>query len=633
MYVTEPEYAYLPPVTKVLNPERGNQDQAFDVWGRSIAQAEATRLLQTTDGQALLSPQHGAVAITDALLTLGRVSFYRETFGNEVFLSEIMGILDGPLTPWRMATALWKLGGRGTTNLQIPLEEDVTIGGTTFPKGTVLNTGLDVVPGSYLPLGLKVKLQGGRLVVGITCALCHATLDPHTMQVVEGGMNSDFNGGLVLALATNSAAYLGHTSVASLDAYMTDPQRTVTRSDGTSARLPDPHALEDAVDASLLQWPPGTFDATTDLVGNPTKINNTFTLGHHPYAWTGIFAAGPFKGLAAITSHVHAIGSDGLSQAASSAFLMGLDPEVYLGTLLQNAARTRYRYVPTRGQTPSAFFAQVDPTPGAPGVNQIVRLPTFPHTSLMSEVGLVGSAPGYRFMEQNNALAAFQNTLIPPPAPLQSTQAIVTRGRAVFEQAGCPQCHAGPDLTNHRVIPVSELGTDPSRAAALKTTEAHYVSPVLYAFDTPVPIPPETRPLPVPTEQLDPQQLQLAFAYGGTSGGYKVPSLIGVYWSAPYLHDGGVAVGPDAQTQCGVPGTLLRGILPDPVNSLRALIDRTLRQCVIAANTTAPSLQAMHVQGTGHEFWVDAETGFTPADQEALIQYVFSLRQALALAP
>ena len=111
MYVIEPEYAYLPPLTKVLNPERGGQDQAFDVWGRRIIRAEATRLLQTADEQALLSPQHGAVAITDALLTLGRVSFYRETFGNEVFLSEIMGILDGLLTPGRMATALWKLGG------------------------------------------------------------------------------------------------------------------------------------------------------------------------------------------------------------------------------------------------------------------------------------------------------------------------------------------------------------------------------------------------------------------------------------------------------------------------------------------------------------------------------------------
>src|SRR4029434_9733878 len=127
--------------------------------------------------------------------------------------------LDGPLTPWQMAKALWKLGGRGTTNLHITLAADVTIGGTTFPKGTVLNTGLDVVPGSYLPLGLKVKLQGGRLVVGITCALCHATLDPHMMKVVEGGMNSDFNGGLVLALARQSAACLGHTSVTALALY------------------------------------------------------------------------------------------------------------------------------------------------------------------------------------------------------------------------------------------------------------------------------------------------------------------------------------------------------------------------------------------------------------------------------
>src|SRR4030095_442688 len=84
VYVIEPEYAYLPPLTKVLAPERGNQNQTFDVWARRITRAEATRLLQTTDGPALLSPQHGAVAFTDALLTLGRASFYGERFGTEV---------------------------------------------------------------------------------------------------------------------------------------------------------------------------------------------------------------------------------------------------------------------------------------------------------------------------------------------------------------------------------------------------------------------------------------------------------------------------------------------------------------------------------------------------------------------
>src|SRR5262249_41849732 len=60
VYVIESEYAYLPPLTKVLNPERDNQEQAFDVWGRSISRVEATRLLQTTDGQALLALKHGA---------------------------------------------------------------------------------------------------------------------------------------------------------------------------------------------------------------------------------------------------------------------------------------------------------------------------------------------------------------------------------------------------------------------------------------------------------------------------------------------------------------------------------------------------------------------------------------------
>lgn len=129
------------------------------------------------------------------------------------------------------------------------------------------------------------------------------------------------------------------------------------------------------------------------------------------------------------------------------------------------------------------------------------------------------------------------------------------------------------------------------------------------------------------------QQIQLAFAYGETARGYKVPSLIGVYWSPPSLHDGSIAVGPHSRTQLGLPGTLYQGILPDPGNSLRALMDRPLRQQVVAANATMPSLQAVHVQGVGHEFWVDAEAGFTPEDQEALLQYVFTRRPPLVAAP
>ncbi|WML50395.1 hypothetical protein RCG23_12115 [Neobacillus sp. PS3-34] len=54
--------------------------------------------MQTAKGRVLLSPKNGAVKIDQALLDLGRKSFYEETFGNEVFLSDILGVFNGPLT-------------------------------------------------------------------------------------------------------------------------------------------------------------------------------------------------------------------------------------------------------------------------------------------------------------------------------------------------------------------------------------------------------------------------------------------------------------------------------------------------------------------------------------------------------
>jgi hypothetical protein len=33
----------------------------------------------------------------------------------------------------------------------------------------------------------------------------------------------------------------------------------------------------------------------------------------------------------------------------------------------------------------------------------------------------------------------------------------------------------------------------------------------------------------------------------------------------------------------------------------------------------------MHIQGIGHEYWVDESTGFTKSEQDALIHYLLSL--------
>ena len=100
-----------------------------------------------------------------------------------------------------------------------------------------------------------------------------------------------------------------------------------------------------------------------------------------------------------------------------------------------------------------------------------------------------------------------------------------------------------------------------------------------------------------------------------------MPSLAGLYWTAPYLHDGGVAVGKNIDIELGLPGTVQKNIAPDPANSLKALFDRDLRARVVAAN--AP-LERMNVQGIGHNYWVDVQAGFSAEQQRALLLYLLT---------
>ena len=144
----------------------------------------------------------------------------------------------------------------------------------------------------------------------------------------------------------------------------------------------------------FLKWPRGNFDSTIDMVSNPAQIPDSFTKGDHPYGWSGFAAAGPFHGLSAFSNNVHAQNSDSLGQAENSSPLFGMDQEVYLGTILQNAANPKFRYDTKKGEKPSSFFAAVDPTPGVPGVNEMVRSPSFPKLNLMAPDGLLVSSPG-----------------------------------------------------------------------------------------------------------------------------------------------------------------------------------------------------------------------------------------------
>lgn len=166
------------------------------------------------------------------------------------------------------------------------LPRAVSPGGRTFPAGSTLDTGLDVVPGSLVPLGMRVKKRGWRL----------------------------------------EAAVFRQTGTSPLDEGLPPGVEAVKTRDGRQVRLPEAKAFEERVEADLLAWPPSQFDSTADLVNNPSKIPDVWTFGDHPYGWN-----------TTLNNNVHAVNSDTLSDWELMGDLIGVDPEMYLALALRNA--------------------------------------------------------------------------------------------------------------------------------------------------------------------------------------------------------------------------------------------------------------------------------------------------------
>jgi hypothetical protein len=123
------------------------------------------------------------------------------------------------------------------------------------------------------------------------------------------------------------------------------------------------------------------------------------------------------------------------------------------------------------------------------------------------------------------------------------------------------------------------------------------VPPQTYSPNTSVPLPVDPPVLSIPTDITPKVDIDLAYAQSDSAGGYKVIKLIGVALHAPYLHDGGVAASSTALeqnakswyeiadlNQIGMVRTLMRWIKPNPDASLRLLLDRRLREPMLAAN-------------------------------------------------
>ncbi|BDA71809.1 hypothetical protein CAL7716_059750 [Calothrix sp. PCC 7716] len=57
------------------------------------------------------------------------------------------------------------------------------------------------------------------------------------------------------------------------------------------------------------------------------------------------------------------------------------------------------------------------------------------------------------------------------------------------------------------------------------------------------------------------------------------------------------------------------------------MLDQKLRSLVVAANKLNPALSSerSNLDGTGHNFYVDTQTGFSPQQQTDLINFLLAL--------
>ncbi|MEH2227712.1 hypothetical protein [Nostoc sp.] len=624
----------------------------YDYFGKLLSPQEASQLVvnKGLDPKNPISYQRvGAVKITKELIAKGEDIFFNRKIGDTFGLQGVFGFGLGlaKILP-ELQTAIVKLQGQPTTNLQIILEKNITLGSRTFPQGSVINTGLKVEKGGTFPIGLGITPK-----IDISCAVCHISLSNKGERLL-GVPNGEIATPLLIALAPNTAAGFARLNFNPLDPQYKGNGKIILDSKGNKVELPDPEKFEKAFDDAVLDVPFGHFESSPDGIRNTTQIPNIFTFKDHPYGADGQFAVGPFAGLSTINNGVHSSEINLSAAAQLSAKTLGIDPEVYIGTFLQNAATPSLRLPEGVIVKPSEWLRKIAPNPTQAQLEDQIPAPgtgTYPNLrpSLFTYNGLVfspntqkpGDIASGPFLFAANAMSAFQNSLVPPANQTsENWQALnsysVKRGAKVFEKANCATCHIPPFFTDNKIHPIDEIRTNPARAQSRLGLSNFLVPPKLYTFNTPVPIPAKAEVLDVPTQGISDTPTTLPKGIL-PKGGYKTTSLRGLYLSAPYLHDGGAAVRAGSlkvnsngiavvdKTGLGLSGTLSQGIPADPASSLRALVDRDLRALVVKANKANPSLVRSNLDGTGHYFYVDRQAGFNSNQQADLINFLLAL--------
>jgi hypothetical protein len=350
---------------------------------------------------------------------------------------------------------------------------------------------VDVGKGSYAdPLATQRLLEANAVIglvarqgrIGVTCALCHSRadgrIDAGVGRRVDGVPNTALAVGEIMSWGARSLAYAPFVNVSGIG-------------EGPRVELEagaDVERVELAVDEALRAWSRGQADILPDGAGNPTDIPPLFALqAHGPYLWDGSFAK---------------------AADASQFFATIVFDPTTLATRWGRHFLVDGPFWPV-GESLSASYEgllmTIDPTQAWPraaiGRASIFRL--F-HDALDA---------GFRVdRDEVSAMSAYLRALLPPEAD-PPDERVIDGGRRVFRTAGCGGCHLEAPVGGGAVVP-------------LATLVPGYRAPSEGVDD--------------PTIGYDDR---IALAPGEDSidrRGYKVPSLLGLWLSAPYLHDGSV---------------------------------------------------------------------------------------------
>ena len=689
----------------------------------------------------------------------GEEWFRNETFGNERVWTDAVGLLNGkvevpdgsnvmrsePFFKYLLQSIdqldgvkgnLYSGNGGGYTSDLVINFPPGTLLDLTYPIPERLHTGLDVEAGSPWPLGIVPVPappqdnalnylydpglfasgpdgvgplpDGGKFRIGLSCALCHYSLDvdwdgkpdlkwakpeqltpgsPYKPEHAWAIGNQDIALGWIFAASQNTIA--GFENSGPGGDTSPDDARKWARwvHDNYEKNAAD---TKRAVDGGLLLFPRGFADDTPDGMHNPVQFPSLFTNGNWPYNYDGVMLNASDRNNNVWTGGIDPTQLVALckDRAGKTADLVFWEKKgLYTELSAREYAEIFVRHSPAGHNDPAErerlrddITGVSDGVPGMLDSDSVVLLKGVPNIIPKEVYDLEVNKNRLREARQfgrdgdkRGALIALLGTRVvtprairdkysvadleakygfngdefvtdavsmmldwvePPPnlSPLLSKAreaGLVEKGYQIFKTEGCANCHAGPFFTNNTIIPLKEIGTDDSRAAATRPLQTFFapkydpktgiaVSAGLSGF--------------------------LSKFLGGERTGYKVVTLRYLWGSAPYLHDGGVAVTLKSDTQ--PPGDDLRALLRRPDTdkiygvaqillardanpaayiranaalSLQALLLRAERDKVVSANNERVypipggegrlSIASLHIKGAGHDFWVNDDVG------------------------